>query len=117
MDLDRCFTVLYVRIDEWYKSEMVGQVNKHPSVSEQMSNSELLTVMSVGQWQVGMCDGNGRHHWLAAGQRHYQRALVVASLAECPCRSSRTGRLATRPRHASLTALRQALAGCLSPKH
>lgn len=54
MDLDTFLTTLYVLVDDWYKAEGVKWAQRHKAGEVQMSDSEVLTVALVGQWQVGV---------------------------------------------------------------
>lgn len=53
MDLDTYMTALYVLVDDWYKTELAGQMQRHAGPALQMSDSEVLTVALAGQWRVG----------------------------------------------------------------
>jgi hypothetical protein len=54
MDLDTFLTQLYVWIDNWYKTEMAHQMQRHAGPACKMSDSEVLTVAIAGQWRVGV---------------------------------------------------------------
>ncbi len=54
MNLDTFMTLLYVWIDDWYKSEMVEQIQRKHGHEPRMSDSELLTVALAGQWRCGV---------------------------------------------------------------
>jgi len=54
MDLDTFLTQLYVWIDDWYKTEMAQQMQRHAGPACKMSDSEVLTVAIAGQWRVGV---------------------------------------------------------------
>lgn len=54
MDLDTFITLLYVWIDDWYKSEMAEQIQRKRGPKPSMSDSEVLTVAIVGQWRYGV---------------------------------------------------------------
>ena len=81
MDLDTFFTVLYVIIDDWYKTCMVGQIHKHPGASAEMSDSEVLTIMIAAQWQVGVPWRSERSmlRWLTAHGRGWFPRLLSRS--------------------------------------
>ena len=81
MDLDTFFTVLYVIIDTWYKTYMVGQIHKHPGASAEMSDSEVLTIMIAAQWQVGVPwrSERGILRWLSAHGRGWFPRLLKRS--------------------------------------
>jgi hypothetical protein len=54
MDLDTFLTQLYVQVDDWYKSEMAEQVKRPKAGTQKLTDSEVLTIALVGQWQVGV---------------------------------------------------------------
>lgn len=54
MDLDTFLTTLYVRIDDWYKTELAEAMRRGKGAAQKMSDSEVLTVAVAGQWRVGV---------------------------------------------------------------
>jgi hypothetical protein len=54
MDLDTVLTTLYVLVDDWYKAEGAGLVTRHKGGKQLMSDSEVLTLAIIGQWEVGV---------------------------------------------------------------
>ena len=54
MELETFFTEVYVVVDDWYKQELGGVVNKHVGGAIHLSDSEVLTLALVGQWRVGV---------------------------------------------------------------
>lgn len=54
MDLETFLTLLYVSVDDWYKSEGHHLMDRHAGPARQMSDSEVLTVALAGQWRVGV---------------------------------------------------------------
>ncbi len=54
MDLDTFLTTVYVLVDDWYKAEGAAQVQRRKAGEQHMSDSEELTVVLAGQWQVGV---------------------------------------------------------------
>jgi len=81
MDLDTFFRVLYVIIDDWYKTSMVGRINKHAGASVAMSDSEVLTIMIAAQWQVGVPwrSERGIMRWLDVHGRGWFARLLKRS--------------------------------------
>jgi hypothetical protein len=81
MDLDTFFTVLYVIIDDWYKTDMVGRIHKHAGAKAEMSDSEILTIMIAGQWQAGVPwrSERGLVRWLEAHGRGWFPRLLSRS--------------------------------------
>jgi hypothetical protein len=53
MDLETCFTTVYVLVDDWYNEKIVGLKPK-VGAPARMSDSEVLTVALAGQWRVGL---------------------------------------------------------------
>lgn len=54
MDLDTFLTTLYVLVDDWYKAKIGTLAQRRKAGTLKMSDSEVLTVALVGQWQVGV---------------------------------------------------------------
>ena len=54
MDLDTFLTTLYVLVDDWYKTEIGTLAQRRKAGTLKMSDSEVLTVALVGQWEVGV---------------------------------------------------------------
>lgn len=54
MDLDTFFTTLYVVVDDWYKAQGHGLVQRHAGPALRMSDSEVLTVALASCWRVGV---------------------------------------------------------------
>lgn len=54
MDLDTFLTTLYVLVDDWYSAQIAPHVQRRRGGKQRMSDSEVLTVALVGQWQVGV---------------------------------------------------------------
>jgi hypothetical protein len=53
MDLETFITTVYVFVDDWYK-EQIAPMRRKAGRPPQMSDSEVLTLAVVGQWQVGV---------------------------------------------------------------
>lgn len=54
MDLDTFLTVLYVLVDDWYKAEGASLVKRHKGGKLLMSDSEVLTLALISQWESGV---------------------------------------------------------------
>lgn len=54
MDLETFFTLLYVFVDDWYKTKVLPHKPKRGGPPPRMSDSEVLTVALAGQWRVGV---------------------------------------------------------------
>ena len=54
MDLDTFLTTVYVVVVDWYKQTMRATLQRRAGPALKMSDSEVLTVALVGQWQVGV---------------------------------------------------------------
>ncbi len=59
---------LYVPIDDWYKQHWEARLARRVGAKPSMSDSEVLTVLVAGQWQVGVAwrSERGLLRWLAA---------------------------------------------------
>jgi hypothetical protein len=54
MDLETLLTTVYVLVSDWYKEEIEKHKPKRPGPEPRMTDSEVLTLAIVGQWQVGV---------------------------------------------------------------
>lgn len=85
MDFDTFFTLLYVMVDDWYKTYMAGRIHKHAGPSLEMSDSEVMTIMLAAQWQAGVPwrSERGILRWLEAhGRQWFPRLLKRSAFNE-----------------------------------
>lgn len=54
MDLETFFTILYVLVDDWYKTQVAIHKPARVGRKAKMSDSEVLTVALARQWRVGV---------------------------------------------------------------
>ncbi|MBK8023221.1 MAG: hypothetical protein IPK19_17790 [Chloroflexi bacterium] len=106
MDLDTFLTTLYVLVDDWYSAQIAPHVQRRRGGKQRMSDSEVLTVALVGQWQVGVPWNSERgavRYMQQQGRQWFPQMLGRSSFNE-------------RVRHlcTDLAALQQAMAEQLS---
>jgi hypothetical protein len=41
-------------VDDCYKEQLAGSIQKHAGATAQLSDSEVLTIAVAGQWRVGV---------------------------------------------------------------
>jgi hypothetical protein len=68
MDLVTFVTALYVYVDDWYKANWEAKLRRRVGARPRMSDSEVLTVMIVGQWRAGVSwdSERGLLRWLSS---------------------------------------------------
>jgi len=54
MDLDTFLTILYVLVDDWYKTSIQSQMQRRGGGKKKMSDSEILTLALAAQWRAGV---------------------------------------------------------------
>src|SRR5450432_2693023 len=81
MDMDSFLTEVYVIVDDWYKSVYGTAGIRRRGVTPQLSDSEVLTLLLVEQWQVGVTwrTERGMLRWMAAHGRCWFPVLVGRS--------------------------------------
>jgi len=85
MDLDTFLTTLYVLVDDWYKHEGAGWMQRRKAGTMKMSDREVLTVALAGQWRVGVPWQSERglvRYLQAHGRRWFPTMLKISAFNE-----------------------------------
>jgi hypothetical protein len=81
MDLDTFLTTLYVHVDDWYKAEGAALVARRQAGRLRMSDSEVLTLAILEQWEAGTpwCSERGLVRYVQAHGRSWFPSMLKVS--------------------------------------